>query len=225
MGLVHVFGSYGEGYTNITTEQLNSPSTLLGFFFSPYIFYNFGSYSSTIVPEWQTALLAITSVIVFAIAKCGILSSLIILFNETQYSSFFKKTLFFAIRYFIMMFAIIGFLLVLVLIYRSPIHHSCSSRENCNIGEASTLILIAQSQYRLKVRIGETVYAGIFTLVGDGVFLSSNIMSPVGYKLEYDSRPFVARQVVAGLLGVMIYAGTTWVILWFIEDEHEHVFT
>ena len=36
-----------------------------------------------------------------------------------------------------------------------------------------------------------------------------------------ENQLFVARQVVAGLIGLLLYAGATWVILWFAEDEPE----
>jgi|GEM_PF-6950958 len=35
----------------------------------------------------------------------------------------------------------------------------------------------------------------------------------------WNNNLFVARQVVAGLIGLMLYTGATWVILWFVEDE------
>jgi hypothetical protein len=69
------------------------------------------------------------------------------------------------------------------------------------------------------------------------MLLNANIMRPVGEQtffasysefdteqnrrivMSYDNRPFVARQIVAGLLGLLLYAGAPWIILWFVEDE------
>ena len=86
------------------------------------------------------------------------------------------------------------------------------------------------------IRITDTVQLATNTFTDKGVLLAANIMRPIGegtafgWRSEYDSkggwvkwayenRPFVARQLVAGLLGLLLYAGATWVILWFVEEE------
>jgi hypothetical protein len=75
----------------------------------------------------------------------------------------------------------------------------------------------------LEKRIYETIFQALFTGIDQGVFLNANIMRPIRPETwEYswtDNRPFVARQVVAGMLGLLLYAGATWAVLWFVEDE------
>jgi hypothetical protein len=84
----------------------------------------------------------------------------------------------------------------------------------------------------IKKRFSETILLALATPIDQSIMLSANIMRPnidfgVGdFSFETftlrDNRLFVLRQCVAGILGIFLYLGTTWTILWFAEDERLH---
>jgi hypothetical protein len=69
-------------------------------------------------------------------------------------------------------------------------------------------------------RVITTVYTGIFTFFDNSVLLSANIMRPLT-EFFWDTRPFVARNIVAGLLGLLLYAGLTRGLLWLAQKPEE----
>jgi|GEM_PF-2532985 len=237
LGFVEFFHSHWMN--EIEYARITAPNALRNFFLSPYIYFSHHVYSfEHAYPQIATFFLGLLIIIIFSVAKAGFVSALIHLnFNTNSFS--IKKYIRAIINFIMIAFTIFGILIFTTVSYGidPPRNFRCRSTVECGSPEYQQLEQAYEEQIRLRRRVGETIHAGIMTLTGDGVLLSANIMRPVGensrftriytydaelmtgWSSEPDNRPFVARQVVAGLLGLMFYAGATWVILWFVEDE------
>ena len=154
-------------------------------------------------PQWETVTLSIVVLILFTVSECGFISAISMLTSRPS------KVV--ALRLLIAL-SIVG----LMSQYQATIPSRCC------------YYMRNYQQKLTAIRIDETIETGFLTTTGMGVLLSANIMRP--YELSFirydhqliayrDNRPFVARQIVAGMLGLLLYAGTTWIVLWFVEDD------
>ncbi len=159
-------------------------------------------------PQWETILIGTSLIIVFSILESGLITSLISL---SIYPS----------RVFILRLLIALIVLGTISQFREVYNQPTYFTQWCDLISCPYIV-----SNRLDAKISETVETSFFTLDDTGILLVANVMRPI-YRSRYDgkmyyckdNRPFIARQIVAGLLGLMLYAGATWGILWFVEDE------
>jgi hypothetical protein len=176
-------------------------------FLRPYFYWT--SSHPLLYPQWETLLLGSGIITVFSFLNQGLLCSIII-------SAKAQTSKVIAIIVIVTLFTVgIANTTISIAWNLHPCSHSGARCEG-----------IPQSYRRIK----ETIYSTTNTFIGKGVLLSANIMRPAAYNrvwnesngwetYRWDNRPFVARQIVAGLLGMLLYAGATWAVLWFVEDE------
>lgn len=180
----------------------------------------------TLYPQWETLLFGFLSLAGFAIMNTGILGAIIIF--ASQRTSPEKIPL--LVVLFCIFFGIAGLgISSLIRPIESRTYDPRHTGYFCRYAWGDEDLM---TECRTRKRIGQSIYAALLTPLEHGILLSANIMRPMG-KMTYDelgwfwyedftswdNRPFVARQIVAGILGFLLYAGTTWVILWFVEDE------
>lgn len=240
LGFVQWLHSYWMGVGFEYTAFSNSILLFLRpYFYESYFLPDPVSYSSfvRIFPQWETIILTVVMLIAFSIAGCFLTASVAINILSFQSGSKHKLILSTIWKYSITLLGILGFLYILTTYYSKKSYNHCLLKNTeCTFEEKREQYNVIDMKYRRNVRIGETLYTSIFTFIDNGILLGANIMRPVGENTEfasiwehdengnllrvgYDNRPFVARQIVAGILGLLLYAGTTWVILWFVEDE------
>jgi len=200
-----------------------------------YIFYEVYSYVSRNVnkgtldlyPQWETILIALCVILIFAFINCGLVASFTLALHPKP--TFLKRSTGVIALYG-------GFSLtclacsIFIHPLLVPYPHTLTYQGLCF--DANTPFPNSLESCQNRKRIGETIHAGLLTPFDQSILLSANIMRPTSkitfnelgfYWMQpgeaWDNRPFVARQVVSGLLGLVLYAGATWVILWFVEDE------
>jgi hypothetical protein len=156
-------------------------------------------------PQRETVLIGMTLIILFAWLELGLLSSVIISTQARFAKVMVKKTN-----------------IMLLVIALSTIFSTILWFTNPYDPYSYNAAL------RVNRRIEDTFLLATNSVTEQGVLLAANIMRPVGLTssftwqnkyLGFDNRPFVARQIVAGMLGLLLYAGATWAVLWFVDDE------
>ena len=198
-----------------------------------------------VYPQWETIALTTVILVAFALLDAALIAS-ICLMTKQHFSLKRQVLLVIGMRILISLSAIgIGIMIQQIdsHTYRYYRRHApCylvplyENGEPVYEDEYPLVYVLTVADKRLcrERRVFETVYTTLMTPFDQSVLLSANIMRPLsklsyaerGYPSSYpevgarrwDSRPFVARQLVAGLLGLLLYAGATWVILWFVED-------
>lgn len=182
-------------------------------------------FSDELYPQWETILLATAFVSLFTCCEMAVVAALGFVSERNRYVLVIRILL---------GLSIIGTMSQYQVYYhRSPTWNEiCSfirgcpncSGVGCGNREAGQLL-------QQRRRIGETIEIGFLILAGFDVLQSANIMRPVlilnqtnhadNYSTMaiWDNRPFVARQIVAGIIGLLLYTGATWLILWFVEDD------
>lgn len=179
-------------------------------------------------PGKITLLIALVVIVCFAICETFLIASISLLL-KTRNTITKQITRFILIRFSIssLMLCICGVLQIIDFTYVGDhaLMYAYNADSPCDQSVQTNLVRC------LARRTLETSYLGLMMPTSQGILLSANITRPLGkihdqVRLEdssitvnWDNRPFVARQIVAGLLGLMLYAGATWVILWFVEDE------
>jgi hypothetical protein len=184
--------------------QYSTTSTIL----KPF-FYASASTYAPIYSQWETLLLGASVIIIFSVLENGLINALTSLAIHPSRVIILRLLL---------ALSIIGMMSQFRVWYSSVVSYHY---EWCRLVSCPYII-----RYRLNFRIGETIETGFFTIDDTGILLAANVMRPIASylheeRLGYwsDNRPFVARQIVAGLLGMLLYAGATWAVLWFVEDE------
>jgi hypothetical protein len=184
--------------------------------------YGVSSGATPLYPELVTIMIALFAVIIFTIVEAGFISSITLLTKSVQPP---RKNLLCVVSlrclFTLTMVALTTFSRdmlnprVLFLPTRPFDVLICSfiGYDLINIHYADRDI--ATEKCRLKVL--ETTNTALLTSLEQSVLLSANIMRP--HYEGWDNRLFVARQIVAAVLGMLLYAGATWIVLWFIEDE------
>lgn len=176
--------------------------------------YFYLSGAAPIYPQWETLLIGIIVVILFSLLESGIIAALTIL--PIHPSRVLMLRLLIAL-------SVIGVMsqyqISLPQVSHIP-YTSCHYIDsiNCNTWKPS----------RRARLIGETIETGFFTLNDMGTLLAANIMRPPVFAYRccqengswyVHNRPFVARQLVAGLLGVLVYMATIFTVLRFVRDS------
>jgi hypothetical protein len=199
LGFVHWL-HIGFGITAYASGLLN-----------PYYYTSWNTSISPLYPQAETIIVGIVTIILFTVFELGLLSSIVISAQAKLINVIVKKL-------------VIIFLLIGISTMFSTIlwfKHSCYYT-NCRS--------YLYSNFSFSRRLDDTFIVATNSLSEQGVLLAANVMRPTGYDSEFtahwrnvivswDNRPFVARQIVAGLLGLLLYAGATWIVLWFVEDE------
>jgi hypothetical protein len=167
-------------------------------------------------PQWETILIATVSIIVCSLIETILTASIITLASHQQ-TSFGKRG---AWALLLRLAIALSFVGSTVLIYSFD-------KQNwypCIIIDPEHSLNLSQDC--MVTKISETVYLSLMSSFDQNVLLSANIMRPVtatfaaNYEgFRWDNHLFVLRQCVAGILGILLYIGTTWTILWFVEDE------
>lgn len=205
-----------------------------GFVHGTYIFhelYYVGGYFDKNVPQIETIFIAICLITFFSIMDQQLITSIILLgqnikLNQKKFVFVFTFRLLLAFSF---MFLVFFTRIISADYYDDQVGNNCLAyRSYIRRGDTESAIQVQLSCYSRRVK--ETAYLALTTPFEQSILLSANVMRPIrphpdSFWNWSDNRLFVARQVVAGLLGLILYAGTTWVILWFVEDEPEHIVT
>jgi hypothetical protein len=151
-------------------------------------------------PQLETILLGCLVIVLFSLAAQGLLCAITLSTKQNFVNVVAKKI--------VIIFVVIG---------------------------ATTILETPIAQYeRTRLRLlgtlsTTTVYSTTNTIVEQGILLGANIMRPLWGGTgggpdnptgRWDNRGFVIEQLGVGILGLLLYASTTWVILWFVEDEN-----
>lgn len=170
-----------------------------------------------IYPQWETIGISIPFLTLFTLFEGGLLSGLY-LFTKQKFSFVVTRVL-------------IGvFSVYIVAVIPQPSFLSFWQ---------SIYSIERRDSMFFEARVRETAFTSVMTLHHQGVLISANIMRPIGdgtrwagveqcgtrmigdiehYKYCYDNRLFVLRQVVAGILGLLLYAAVTAGVLRLAED-------
>lgn len=224
LGLAYAFVQWlhvGVGYT------VGANNTLLASIYRPYFYFSGSSVS--IYPQLDTVLIACIGILLFAFAEAGLVSALVLLSwnHPTPVVWGLLKVLLLRFTIVIGIFLLTGINDVIFRIEWYRPHCMDSSTSSCTSFDR-------QERYRWtiqRIRAWATVTTSINTGFDSGTLLAANIMRPIGegtifahsswecansvcHVTAWDNRPFVLRQVVAGLLGLLMYGGLTGGVLW-----------
>jgi hypothetical protein len=176
-------------------------------------------------PQWETILIGTCLIGLFTLFEVCLIASL--LFLARQLATSRKQLIFVVALRTILIFSTIGLLYIIrieALDYQVYGGGDCGNyRYLWGTENPDNIALIDLYEGKcIRRRVLETGYLALLTPLDQSVLLSANIMRPLKLhpnSIWTDNRPFVARQIVAGLLGLLLYAGATWAVLWFVEDE------
>ena len=215
------FDLFTNLYSYISYNSLSSNPTPVPSLYFPY-------------PQWEAIFIALITISIFALLETFIIASLI-LAARTQEKLSIKLI---GLRVFISL-GLFGSLILAYLLagqtysgerfWISPCswdsdnpYQDYTIQENLDFRNNARIDCI-------KKRITETILIAFSTPIDQSLSLSANIMRPtINFGTEdfsfetaytWDNTLFVLRQCIAGILGIFLYLGTTWVILWFAEDE------
>jgi hypothetical protein len=181
--------------------------------------------------QWETLLLGGAIIVLFTILECGLISALTILTPRPSRVVVLRLLIVLAVMGVMSQYRLFA--------YARPSDQAVCAYAQCTTpcdNDCNTRRNIAYYELRQRNRrIGETVITSFFTFDDMGVLLAANIMRPVGidsaFAVRYesngdgtasyirDNRPFVARQLVAGLLGVLLYGIGIFATLRFVRND------
>jgi hypothetical protein len=195
-----------------------------------YIAYN-GITPPPIYPQWETSLITLFFLIAFAILENLLIATLNIATKQMQKPTKWFFTIL-TLRIGLAL-SLLGFMVLLRPLQNPYLDYfsSCAFDHDWY-----SLVRDEISQACFKTRVMQTLYTGLFTPFDQSILLGANIMRPISqlsleeryYNIQpddpyankrWDNRLFILRQCVAGILGIFLYLGITWAILWFVEDE------
>ena len=182
--------------------------------------YYYVSWQLTLYPQWETLLIGVSILALFTLLECVLIAALTIMTVHP-----FRVV---TIRLLIAL-SVIGVMSQYRIQYtRYPQWNEVCDSERCPSGNRGTDLYnhLLRERVLRNIRIGDTIETGFFTLDDTSVLLAANIMRPVfSHNIEglliysRDNRPFVARQLVAALLGVLVYLVTIFSVLRFVRDS------
>jgi hypothetical protein len=201
LGLALAFVEWLKAGTSDTTSSILRP-----------YYYNNGL--QPLYPQWETLLTGAVVIVLFSLLESGLLAALTLL--TTHPSRLVVLRLLIAL-------SVLGIM--------SQIQTSIPYRRYmyCTIDMSYRCDTWHQARW-YKILVIETTETGFFTLNDMGILLAANILRPLDYTYGNrccrgdgtwypDNRPFVARQLVAALLGVLVYMATIFTVLRFVRDS------
>lgn len=199
------------------------------------------SYFPILYPQIETVIISLSVILIFTICETFLLASIALITKSLK--QFIQKSAFVFLTRLSMILLFVGLGVVVINPIESlivPSRYLCLPTLVFENGEPVYedkehrvyRAEIQESGCILK-RLIDTAYLSLITPYDQGILLAANIMRPWGQityaelgsqrtngnKNIWDNRLFVLRQCLAGILGIFLYLGTTWAILYFVEDE------